>query len=240
MEETTHSNLPTNQPSRWLIWWEDLHPASRYSMAILGFQVGMWLLMNLLTYAAPRFLTYQQVFNFAILERLGTIISLILVAIVIYNSARVVQRYFQKFANSMSVILSLVAGVGLVVVALNMPAFLKGVIGHNMGASFPSVFGEFRDYCDEWQDTYGQQATIAIRPDDLDLGIFNDETRVDVYRVGSGETATVIFQMGEEEQRFGMACVLGSGESPYNLGRTSDFDYVHWGQNYYGFVENKD
>ncbi len=240
VEETTYSQPSSDQPGRWLIWWEDLHPATRYSVAILAFQAGMWLIMNLLTYAAPRFLSYKQVFNFAILERLGTIISLILIAIVIYNSARVVQRYWEKVANLTSVILSLVAGVGLIIVALNMPSFLKGTIGHNMGASYPSVFSDFRGYCDEWQETYGQQATVAIRPDDLDLGIFNDETRVDVYRIGSGETATVIFQMGDEEQRFGLACVLGTGESPYNLGRASDFDYVHWGKNYYGFVENKD
>lgn len=241
MEESiSYTSSSPNPPGRWLAWWEDQHPAMRYSIGILGFQVGMWLIMNLFTYLAPRFFTYKQVFDFSIIERLGTIVSLILIAIVAFNLLRVSVRYWQKSASLSSVLFSLMAGVGLVIVALNMPSFLKGAIGHNMGASYPTVFAEFRDLCDEWQETYGQQATIAIRPNELDIGRFNEEERVSVYRVDSGETATIIFQMGEEEQLFGLACVLGSGESPYNVGRTSDFDYIHLGQNYYGFVENKD
>ena len=239
-ENLNYTPASANQPSRWLAWWEDQHPAMRYSVGILGFQVGMWLIMNLFTYLAPRFFAYKQVFSFVILERLGTIVSLILVAIVLFNIFRVLMRYFQKVAGLASVLFSIIAGIGLIIVALNMPSFLKGAIGYNMGASYPTVFGEFQDLCDEWQATYGQQSTIAIQPDELEIGRFNDEELVSVYRVGSGETATVIFQMGDEEQLFGLACVLGTGENPYNLGRTSDFDYVHLGKNYYGFVENKD
>lgn len=236
MEET----IKIKQPGRWLAWWEDQHPLMRYSVGLLIFQIGMWLILNAATYLAPRFFSYAKIFDFIIVERLGTIISLILVAIVLFNTFRIFMRYLNKAVSMTSVGLTILTGLLLVGFAMNMPSFLKGTIGHQMGARFPRVFGDFRELCDEWEETYGQQATIAIRPAELDTGIFNDTEKVELYRLGSGDSATVIFQMGDEEQIFGLACVLGSGETPYNSGRTSDFDYVHWGNNYYGFVENKD
>lgn len=222
----------SDQSRKPIIIWEDLHPHTRNNIAVLIVAAGVWVILYGLTFLAPRIMNLHRVFQFALIERLWVITSIVLIAVMVFNAVRVAMRYRERLISLTSVVLAVIVIAPVIFFTLYLPSFFNAASSYALGEPYGKIFNQFSNYCDEWEASYGQQANIAIRPQDLDLGLF-DKHDVEVYR----ERKVVFFNFGDEGQVFGLACVLGGGV-PHTDGKASDFQYQHIENNYYQFVEH--
>jgi hypothetical protein len=219
---------------QWSYFWEDQHPLARSNVAMLALSLAIWIILVIATYIAPRILTFKQVFQVALVEQLWSITSLVLVAIMIFNAIRTLDRWRKKQVAPSSVVLAVIAVACVLVITLNLPSFVEGTVSYVMGEPYGKVFDNFQSLCDNWENTYGQEATIAVNPSTEDLGMFEDVKKVRVTR----DRHVVFFDFGDQIQRFGLACALG-GTEPHTDGMADDFHYHRIRKYYYEFVERK-
>ena len=223
------------KPHHWWLFWEDQHPLARNNVAVLGLMLAVWLILLVITYIAPRVLSVVDVFRLAAIERIWSITSFILIFILLFNCFRILIRWTKNQVPFTSVALAVLVLPVVAALTLYIPSFLHATVSYKMGDSFGTVFDEYQKLCDDWEATYGQQPTIALRPSEVDLGYFANRQEVEVWR----DRSVILFDFGDEEQRYGLACVLGGGV-PHTDGRTDDFTFRHIDKNYYEFVEHKD
>lgn len=226
-------SLPT-RPRHWIDLWEDQHPLARSNILLLSLlltsSLALWLMMLL----TPRFLDLRTVFQLAVIERLWFLGNIVLLAIFVYSIIRMSWMAFRKDISHISLVMVWITPVFLMIPLLLMPTFFRAMASYQLERSYGEISDEFSALCDEWEATYGQQASIAISVDEVDLGMFQDNGRVNVWR----ESNTVFFDFGDETQSFGLACALG-GREPFDSGRRSrNFDYQHIRKNYYEFYDN--
>jgi hypothetical protein len=222
------------RPRYWIDLWEDQHPLARSNFLLLGLLVASSLVLWLLMIFTPRFLDLHTVFQLAVIERLWFLGNVVLLAIFVYSIIRLTWMAFRKDISSISLLMVWVTPFILMLPLLVLPTFFRATASYQLGYSYTDISAEFSALCDDWQATYGQQASIALRVDDVDLGLFQDNDHVTVWR----ESNTVFFDFGDETQSFGLACALG-GREPYDSGRRSrNFDYHHIQQNYYEFYDD--
>lgn len=208
----------------WWLIWEDLHPLARGAVLIvlsmLGFTVGLWLL----AWLGPRMMSLDTFFKLRILENIWSLANLVLGFIMVYTLLRLSWLVFRKQAILLNVVV--VCG-GLVVVGLWLifrPSMFEGAVRHQTGYPYNTVFDAFANMCDDW----AAEETININLDETELGVLSKFTP---WR----ESNTVFFDFGDEEQSFGLACVLNEN-TPYKTGRLSrNFEYEHIRSRYYTF-----
>ncbi len=215
-----------------LLFWEDQHPLARNNVLILAISIVIWFFLLILTYVAPRNFTIEQVFEIAVTQRIWEITSLVLIALLVYNALRLTYRYTTKLASFSSLAMAWAVIVLMLFIAANSPSFHHSTISYLTGDSYGTVLTEFKEICDEWEATYGQQSAIALNPDNVDLGYFQDRDEVDIKRI----QRAMFFDFGTEQQQFGLVCVLGGGSYP-DSGRAENFEYDKIEKNYYEFVE---
>jgi hypothetical protein len=218
-----------------LLFWEDQHPLARNNILILVVSIVIWISLLVLTYFVPRNFAIEQVFEIAVTQRIWEITILVLMALMAYNAVRLTYRYATKLASFASVAMAWTSIAIMLLIAANSPSFHHSTISYLTGDSYGTVLTEFKDLCDGWEATYGQQSTVALNPDDLDLGYFQNREEVDVMRI----QRAVFFNFGTNQQRFGLACVLGGGSYP-DSGRAENFKYDKIEKNYYEFIERDD
>jgi hypothetical protein len=118
-----------------------------------------------------------------------------------------------------------------------------------MGRPYGEVFDAFSEFCDDWTETYQADNLAPINVDeseDIQNSIFADADKAQIWGYPTDRRpATVFFDYGDEEQPFGLACVLREDTPPHRGnargtgGSFEDYNYEHIQQNYYRFIERK-
>lgn len=221
------------RPRYWINLWEDQHPLARSNVLLVALLLLSSFLLWVIMRFAPRLLDIQTVFQVAVIERLWFLGNVVLLAIFVYSIIRLMWMAFRKDISYLSLLMVWITPFILMIPLLVMPTFFQEAASYQIGQPYSEIMGEFTALCDEWEATYGQQASSALRVQDVDLGLFQDNERVEVWR----ESNTIFFDFGDDTQSFGLACVLG-GKEPYDSGRRSrDFDYRRVQKNYYEFYD---
>ncbi len=221
------------RPRYWINLWEDQHPLARSNVLLVALLLLFSFLLWVIMYLSPRLLDIQTVFRVAVIERLWFLGNVVLLAIFVYSIIRLMWMAFRKDISYLSLLMVWITPFVLMVPLIIMPTFFQEAASYQLGQPYSEIMGEFTALCDEWEATYGQQASIALRVQEVDLGLFQDNERAKVWR----ESNTIFFDFGDDTQSFGLACALG-GKEPYDSGRRSrDFDYRRVQKNYYEFYD---
>ncbi len=238
MTITTTTNSKTKNSSassarvlrRWLMLWEDQHPLARNSVLLMLLMLGFSLLFRLGTLLGPHYLSFSTLFEFAIVEDVWFVAHILVLAMFAYGAIRLVGLAVQGRVANLGVVMMVVSIVILLAPFLTMPSLFESAVAYQMNQPYDDVLEEVQALCAGWLDEFG---TRTFDPDDYDLGSL--QGRVEVWR----ESVTVFFNFGDEEQTFGLACVL-NGEDPPDSGyRTKNYVYDHISEDYYEFYEKK-
>jgi hypothetical protein len=223
-----------SRPRYWINLWEDQHPLARSNFLLLGLLLLSSIVLWLMLMVAPRMFDLHIVFQLAVIERLWFLANVVLLAIFVYSIIRLMWMATHKDISYVSLLMVWITPFVLMIPLILMPTFFQAMSSYQMGRSYREISQQFSALCDDWQASYGQQASIALRVDDVDLGLFQDNDRVNVWR----ESNTIFFDFGDETQSFGLACALG-GREPYDSGqRSRSFYYRHIQKHYYEFYED--
>lgn len=209
----------------WWSAWEDLHPLARGAVlivaAMLVFSSALWGLALI----GPRTMSLRAYFNLQPVEQIWALANVVLAVMMAYTLLRLTWMAVRKKAAILNVV---VVCVGIVVASLWVtfkPTLFAGAVQHQTGHSYREVLDTFIDLCDEW----AAEGSLSIDLVAADLGILDES-------VPWRESTTIFFDFGNQEQAFGLACVL-SGEEPTKTGRRSrDFEYHHIRDRYYEFT----
>lgn len=209
----------------WWSAWEDLHPLARGAVlivvAMLVFSTALWGLALM----GPRMLSLQAYFNLRLVEQIWALANVVLAVMMAYTLLRLTWMAIRKKAAILNVV---VVCVGIAVASLWVtfkPTLFAGAVQHQTGHPYNEVLDTFTDLCDEWSTA----GSLGIDLEAADLGTLSEYSP---WR----ESTTVFFDFGDQEQAFGLACVV-SGEEPTKTGRRSrDFEYHHIRDRYYEFT----
>jgi hypothetical protein len=226
---------PNNTITRLIYFWEDRHPTVRNAITLAGLALGGMLLLSVAMFLTPRLLNVQTALMFMGIEPLWTIVRLVIVGLLFLSFLRSCILVWQQRIGVLGFGIVCVAPVMVLGGFSVMPTFFSTAVGYQMGSPFVTVYAEFRELCDRWDDRYGEVEVISFRPEEISLGIFEHDS-VEVWR----ERYTVFIDVGGEEESFGLACVVGGAEEPFAEGRFSRyFEYRHLQGKYYEFYRER-
>lgn len=216
-------------------FWEDRHPVVRNVMTLTALTLLVVAILSTLMLAGPALWSIDTTLALATMDTNWVWGQVIVVGLLFVSFLRACVLVWQQRIG--------VVGFGLVCVGplvvmgafSAMPTFFAAAVGHQMRTPFTTVYQEFRALCDEWDMRYGEVEVISFRPEEVPLGIFERDD-VDIWR----ERYTVFVDFSDDNQRFGLACVVGGAEAPFAEGRYSRyFEYRHLQGKYYEFYRER-
>lgn len=213
-------------------FWDNQTPLVRSNVSMgLGFAL-FTIILHIVAYLTPRLFGHVFIVRGVTLSRLLSTLAVLLFLIAIYNVVRLIWQLGrgQGVITGRGLAVATLACFLLIFTAINLPNVITYAVSYTAGRSFGSIQDDVNQLCDGWLDRFGESDTIVLNVSEENLGPIGEEA--DVYRVQN----TIIFDYGDVDGRFGLACALGTGE-PADSGRANDFTFYREDGSIYLFVE---
>ncbi|MCB9435709.1 MAG: hypothetical protein H6673_01785 [Anaerolineales bacterium] len=209
----------------WWSAWEDLHPLARGAVLIVAMMIVFSTALWGMALFGPRMMSLSAYFKLRPVEQIWALANVVLAIMMAYTLLRLTWMAVRKKAAVLNVVVVCAAiAMASLWVTLKPPLF-AGAVQHETSHSYGEVLDTFTTLCDEWSTA----GSLGIDLEAADLGVLSDYSP---WR----ESTTVFFDFGDENQAFGLACVV-TGDEPFKTGRRSrDFEYHHIRDRYYEFI----
>lgn len=223
--------MNSNRVFLFLNFWEDRHPIVRNTIKLTTMVIVLAVVLSASMLLSPYVLKFEMILRFSQIEAFVPWAQIVVVALLFYSFLRSILLVRRKRIGFVGFGIVCIAPVGILAVFSTMPTFFSAVVGYQVGASGRATYSEFRELCDRWDERYGQVEIISFRPQELPLGLFEQDD-IEVWR----ERDTVFIDVGGEDYSYGLACVVGGAEEPFARGAKSRyFEYRHLYDKYYEF-----
>lgn len=214
---------------RWLMIWEDQHPLARNTVLMMLLMLGLSIMLRIGIFLGPHYLNLTTLFRLTIIEDVWFVAHVLVLIMFIYSIARLLGLAIKRRASYLGVILTMLSMLILLIPFFTMPSIFEAATAHQLDHPYDQVLSQVKTLCQGWMEEHG---TRSFDPDNYDLGLL--EGRANVRR----ESSTVFFDFGDEDQVFGLACVLNGEEPPDGGYRTKNYVYNHINGDYYEYYDD--
>ena len=217
------------------LFLEDQHPLVRANLKLGVVLWGIVVVLHIGLWVALRVLDFRAVFSLELFLHLFQTLLVLMLIMMTYNALRVLYNFLRGHGvfTGVAVTLSFLTVLMVVLSFVMLPNIFKRSVAHSTGRSYNSVYEDFREICERWENEWGDSESLnTLKPEEENLGRIADE--VELYKLQS----TVIFNFGDGDQEFGFACALRDRE-PSEVGRASNYDYDLIRGVQYRFIEKK-
>jgi len=214
------------------LFWEDQHPLTRSNLSLGICTLAAGIALHGVIRLILRGLGTEMIYSLSLALRMLHTVLLLLMLILIYNALRLLWQFLQGkgIVGSYGVLLAFLGIIILGGAITVLPNVISAAIAATAGRSYGSVYHDFEEVCDRWVVVWKDAENITLDVSQEDLGRLGQEA--EVFRLRN----TVIFNFSDQQQDFGLACVLDQTQ-PADSGRAQPYEFFHLGRSRYQFAE---